>query len=86
MYQHAAVVTWHVPKVTVRTDWLARTSILHGPKQAFLPRNGTNDHDQPRSVPLGPTRSNRVQIRPDFGDVIDAHTCFFVSNLVILWL
>ena len=46
-------------------DWLARLKILDGPKHAFLPRNGTNGHEQPRSVPSGSTRSNRVKTRPD---------------------
>ena len=39
--------------------WLARTSILHGHKHGFLPRNETNDH------PFGPTRSNWVNTRPE---------------------
>ena len=37
--------------------WLARPKILDGPKHDFLPMNGTNDHEQPRSVPSGSTRS-----------------------------
>ena len=36
---------------------LARPRILNEPKHVFLPRNGTNNHDQPRSVPFGPTAS-----------------------------
>ena len=44
--------------------WLARPKILDGPKHDFLPRNGTNGHEQPRSVPSGSTRSNRVKTRP----------------------
>ena len=44
--------------------WLARPKILDGPKHDFSPRNGTNDHEQPRSVPSGSTRSNRVMTRP----------------------
>ena len=35
--------------------WLARS------KHDFSPRNGTNGHDQPRSVPYGSTRPNRVK-------------------------
>ena len=45
--------------------WLARPKILDGPKHDFLPRNGTNDHQQPRSVPSDSTRSNRVKTRPE---------------------
>ena len=45
-------------------DWLARLKILDGPKHAFLPRNGTNGHEQPRSVPSGSIKSNRVKTRP----------------------
>ena len=41
---------------------LARPKILDGPKHDFLSRNGTNGHEQPRSVPSGSTRSNRVKI------------------------
>ena len=44
--------------------WLARPKILDGPKHDFLPRNGTNGHEQPRSVPSGSTRSNKVKTRP----------------------
>ena len=44
--------------------WLAMPKILDGPKHDFLSRNGTNGHEQPRSVPSGSTRSNRVQTRP----------------------
>ena len=44
--------------------WLARPKILDGPKHDFLPRNGTNGHEQPRSVPSGSTRSSRVNTRP----------------------
>ena len=45
--------------------WLARPKILDGPKHDFLPMNGTNDHEQPRSVPSGSTRSNRAKTRLD---------------------
>ena len=44
--------------------WLARPKILDGAKQGFSRRNETNDHEQPRSVPFGSTRSNRVMARP----------------------
>ena len=50
--------------------WLARPKILDGPKHGFLHRNGTNDHEQPCSVPSGSTRSNRVKTWPnaEFGE------------------
>ena len=44
--------------------WLARPKILDGPKHDLFSGNGTNGHEQPRSVPSGPTRSNRVKPRP----------------------
>ena len=44
--------------------WLTKPKILDGPKHVFQPRNGTNDHEWPRSVPFGSTRSNRVKTRP----------------------
>ena len=44
--------------------WLAEPNILDGPKHDVLPRNGTNGHEQPRSVPSGSTRSHRVKTRP----------------------
>ena len=43
--------------------WLARLKLPDGPKHNLLPRNGTNDHEQPRSVPSGSTRSNKVETR-----------------------
>ena len=45
--------------------WLARPKILDGHKHGFFPRNGTNGHEQPRSVPSGAARSNRIKTRPD---------------------
>ena len=45
---------WHVQKIPFVPIRLARPRILHGPKHVFLDRNGTNDHEQPRSVPLVP--------------------------------
>ena len=50
--------------------WLARPKILDGPKHGFLHRNGTNDHEQPCSVPSGSTKSNRVKTCPnaEFGE------------------
>ena len=42
---------------------LARLKTLDGPTHDLLPRNGTDDHEQPRSVPSGSTRSNRVKTR-----------------------
>ena len=44
--------------------WLARPKTLDGFEHAFLPRNVANGHEQPRSVPSGSTRSNRVKTRP----------------------
>ena len=44
--------------------WLSRPEILDGPKHDFLPRSGTNGHEQPRSFPSGSTRSTRVKTRP----------------------
>ena len=44
--------------------WLARAKILDGPKHDFLPRNGTNGHEQPRAVPSCSTRSSRIKTRP----------------------
>ena len=44
--------------------WLARPKILEGPKHGFLSKNGTNGREQPRSVPSGSSRSNRVKTRP----------------------
>ena len=43
---------------------LARRKSLDGLKHGFLPRNGTDDDEPPRSVPFGPTRSSRVKTRP----------------------
>ena len=46
---------WHAQKippfVPIR---LARPRILHGPKHVCLDWNGTNELEQPRSVPLVP--------------------------------
>ena len=64
-HQHAVVVSWHVLKIIEFVIWLSRPKILDGPKHGFLPRKGTNDHEQPRSVPFGSTRSNRVKTRPE---------------------
>ena len=41
-----------------------RPKVLDGPKHGFLRRSGTNDHEQPRSVSFGSTRSTRVETRP----------------------
>ena len=43
---------------------LARPKILDGPKRHFFLRNGTNGHEQPRSIPSGSTTSNRVKTCP----------------------
>ena len=45
-------LSWHVLKIPFVPIRLASPRILHGPKHVFLGRNGTNDHEQPRSVPL----------------------------------
>ena len=46
--------------------WLARPKILDGLKTRYSSRNGTNDHEQPRSVPFGWTRSRRVKTRRQY--------------------
>ena len=64
-HQHADV-SWHVRKVVIRTDLAGEaqdSGWTDGPKHGFLPRNGTNDHEQPRSVPFGYIRSNILQLR-----------------------
>ena len=43
---------WHVQNIPFVPIRLARPRVLHGPKRIFLDRNGTNDHGQPRSVPI----------------------------------
>ena len=43
---------------------LTRPKILDGTEHDFLPRNGTNGHEQRRPVPSGSTRSSRVKTRP----------------------
>ena len=55
--------------------WLARPKILDGPKHDFLPRNGTNDHEQPRPVPSGSTRSNRAKTCDGQPDELPGHHC-----------
>ena len=48
-------VLWHVQKIPLVLIRLARPRIMHGPKHVVLHRrHGTNNHEQPRSVPLGP--------------------------------
>ena len=54
-HEHAVVVSWHVQKVIILTD-------LAGEAQES--RWTPNDHERPRSVPLGSTRPNRVKTRP----------------------
>ena len=54
-HEHAVVVSWHVQKVIILTD-------LSGEAQES--RWTPNDHERPRSVPLGSTRPNRVKTRP----------------------
>ena len=46
--------SWHVQKIPFVPIRLARPRILHGPEHVILHRNGTNDHEQPRSVSLVP--------------------------------
>ena len=50
----APILPWHVKKVSFVLIQLARPRIMHGPTPVFLDRNGTNDNEQPRSVPLVP--------------------------------
>ena len=45
---------WHAPKILLVPIRLARPGILHVTKNVFSDRNGTNDHEQPRSVSLVP--------------------------------
>ena len=45
---------WHVQNIPFAPIRLARPRILHGPEHVVLDRNGTNDHEQPRSVPSFP--------------------------------
>ena len=49
-----ANMSWHVRKMPFVPIRLARPRIVHGPKHVCLDRNGTNDHEKPRSVPLVP--------------------------------
>ena len=44
----------HVRRTPFELIRLARPRILHGLKHVFSHRNGTKDHEQPRSVPLVP--------------------------------
>ena len=55
--------SWHVQNLPFVPIRLARPRILRGPKHVVLDRNGTNDHEQPRSVPLVPMLSGRVNKR-----------------------
>ena len=48
---------WHVQKMPFVPIRLARPRILDGPKHVLVHRNGTNDHEQPRSVLLVPMLS-----------------------------
>ena len=45
--------------------WLAKPKILDGLKHDFVQKNGTNGHEQPRSVLSGSTTSNGVKTRPE---------------------
>ena len=45
---------WYVQSIPFVPIRQARPRILHGPKHVCLGTNGTNDHEQPRSVPLVP--------------------------------
>ena len=53
-------------KVIVRTDKVSEAQDSRWTQTVCVTycRNGTNDHEQPRSVPFGSTRSNRVKTRP----------------------
>ena len=55
---------WHVQKIPfVPIRQLARPRILHGSKHVCLDRNGTNDREQPRSVPHAPWRELRHALK-----------------------
>ena len=54
----------HVQNISFVPIWLAGSRILRGPKHVFFDRNGTNDHEQPRSVPLVPMLSCSLPIGP----------------------
>ena len=60
-------------KCTVRTDFDRSDgeghSILHALTHGFLPRNGNNDHKQPRSFPFCPARSNTVKTPQVFSNI-----------------
>ena len=51
---HGLLVSWHVQKLRFVLIRLARPRILQGPENVFLLRDGTNDYEQPRSVPFVP--------------------------------
>ena len=60
--KHAVVdVPWHVKKVIVRSDWLARPKILDGPKHDFF--LGTERTAMNRFVPFLPVPQGRIGLR-----------------------
>ena len=61
--QHAAVVSWHLQKVTVRTDLAGEAQYSAWTQHGCLPRNGANDHEQPRSVPFRSVPQGRIGLR-----------------------
>ena len=77
-------------KGTVRTDLAGGGPVFcMDPNTFFLPRNATKVHGQPRSVPPGPTRSNRVKTRPHTALVSCARDLALVSisvSTILLFL
>ena len=68
--QHAAVVSWHLQKVTVRTDLAGEDQYSTWTQTRSLPRNGTIMNNL---VPFGPIRSIRIKTRPKYLLVNTAH-------------
>ena len=81
MAQHAVVVSLHVQKVTVRTELAgeAQDSAWTQTRLFTYNKNGTNDHEQPRSVPFGPARSNRRHAIIASG--VPARSSFFLTAI-----
>ena len=55
---------WRVQNIMFVLIRLARPTNVPGPQHDFLHKNGTNDHEQPRPIPLVPIPSERVKTRP----------------------
>ena len=66
-HQYAVVVTWLVQKAIVRTDLAgeAQDSGWIQTRFFYIGTERTATKKQPRSVPYGPTRSNRVKTRSE---------------------